>query len=146
MHDIFPLLYGIFLPISIAIGFAVVAVIRYKKYMKTSSKKNPLKRILVEVIACVVVSCIGIMLALYGSGDLIFHDYISVTAIYDGYNRGREVYIHHIYFFDGDNDYSCNTFSFTTKDLKEGRRYKFVYGKRTRMLISVQLDDAETHE
>ena len=130
-----PIIYRILFPsVFVVIFFGTTAVILCYRYLKLPEKRKPSKKAAMVFSA---IALLGLFLAGYDSFDLILQDFVTQEGVYMHYYRGREVYINEIYFSTNDGSDFCYAFNMDTKDLTEGNQYKFTYGKRTRMLISV---------
>lgn len=139
-----PIVYRVLVPgMLVTVLCGISAFFEYQSYIK-SKKKSKKKRS--EAIIYLIICLCGLSLAVYNSFDLVCKDYVTQQGTYLYYHRDREVYIEKLYFsVDGSDEY-CYEFSWNTKQLEEGKQYKFTYAKRTMMLISIDEIETKTQE
>lgn len=102
--------------------------------LKTRKKEIKVKK--THGIIWSVIAAFSLIFAMYCSFDLILKDFVTRYGTYEYSNRDKDLLI--LWFSVSDGQDSCHTFKKNGKNIEEGTRYKFVYSKRTRMLIYIE--------
>ena len=129
-----PIIYS---ELRITITFFVISIFSIPEIKRIiRGKQKKMKNIFLLVFMSLLMVS-NFCLIVYGSLDLFFQDYITQIGTYTSFNRHRD--LKEIHFETGGENHHCFALHFydnvNTNDLQEGEKYKFVYGRRTRMLL-----------
>ncbi len=133
-----PIVYRVLYPgIFGGILWGLMAFFGFRSYKK-KKKKDKSKGKRNASIACLIISLFSFSVSAYDVWDVILQDFETQEGTFVKYYREWELYTRHIFFTVDNDEESCHAFSWDVNHLEAGKQYRFTYGKRTGMLISVE--------
>lgn len=129
-----PIIYSVLRVTITFFLFLIFFIPEIKRIIRCKQKKVKNIFLLVFMLLLMVSN---FCLIVHNSLDLFFQDYITQIGTYTSFNKDRG--LNEIHFETGGENHHCFALPFydnvNTNDLQEGEKYKFVYGRRTRMLL-----------